>query len=309
MKKILTILLSLCLLAALAVSLAVTSSADEDVSIGQRYEWNAQDADTTTLKNWRLGGGISPDGLWTYKIFVLNTEKYMPAVVVSLESYYAWSPSPGTTGLGYARVRDYGLNFHPAEAADIVKMFTCPSGGTVTLETNIARVFDFDPSSGGTPTSFAVYVADGIGAGKKAENRQKVYPLDNDFESITSSKEKTISVDIDVKKGQVIFVHIGAIDGQQGSDSVNMTNSVTYIAVNDEIAEEVTDVDTGRTNIPTRTDSVGPLTGADTGNGSVSINNADEGGSSMGLIIGIVVGVAVVAAVAVVILLKKKKSE
>ena len=307
MKKILTILLALCLLVALAASFAVSASADAEIAIGQRYEWNDQTTDAASQKAWRTGKGVSPDGLWTYKVFVLATEKYMGTVISTSAGGYAWAEKPEDTGIGFCRVRNFGSNFHPGEAGDIVKVFTCPSGGTVTLESILARTTEYDPSSGMTPSSFAVYVADGIGASKKAENRVKVYPVEDDYELLTSATEKTISVDIDVKKGQLIMIHIGAVEANQGADGVNMSNTVTYIGINDDVAAESTDTDDGRTII-SRTDPT--LTLNPTNNaGSVSTNNNADSGSSTGLIIGVVAGVAVVAAVVVVLLLKKKKAE
>ena len=309
MKKIFALLLMLCLLAAVVSSFAVNAAAEDvEISIGQRYEWNDQSQNTEDYKTWVAGGGVSPDNLWFYKIFVLKTEKYMPVVYSNSIGCYAWALQPGDTGIGFARVRSKGVNFHPGEAGDIVKGFICPSGGTVTLETTVARSSEYNlSSSSATPTSFAVYLANGFGASNKAENKVKVYPADDNFEVLTSIDEKTISVDIDVKQGQVILIHIGAME-EQSADSVNMSNYVTYTAINNDVADELTDIDTGK-DIPTRTDSIPTLNNGSNNISSGTVNGNTDGGSSLGLILGVVAGVVVVAAVAVVILMKKKKSE
>ena len=304
MKKFLTVLLSVCVLASLLVSFAVSSSAAEDieVTVGQRFEWNDQSADSETQKNWRLSGGQSADGLWSYQVYVFAKSKYIPTVLGS--DGFAWAATPGSTGIGYARARGYGKNFHPGEAADIAKVFTCPSGGTITVDTTINRVSDW-VNGENTPSSIAFYLED-----------QLVWPTAGEYEVISSKDPRSISFDVDVMKGQRLYIRIGCVDGNQSGDAVEMENFVTYKAVNDSVAELPTETEEDTISLPTR-DSVGALTGpsgnnnetSDNGSGTVNVSgpsSADEG-SGVGLIIGIVAGVAVVAAVVVVIVLKKKK--
>ena len=310
MKKVLTALFCLVLLVALASSLVVTTSADEpEITIGQSYAWNNQAVDANAEKAWRLGGGVSPDKNWTYKVCVLATGKYLPVVISSAAGGYAWAASPGDTGIGFARVRYAGVNFHPAEAADIVKVFTCPSGGTITLDTTVARSTEFDPTSSGTPTSFAVYICDGIDGKKLPVNKEKIYPVDDGYVTLTSAEEKNISIpDIEVAKGQMIMIHIGAIEGNQASDAVNMSNTITYTGISDgEIDPDSISTEDGKPSVPTR-DSIGTLKPAG-GSQTTTTTAPVEDSGSLGLIIGIVAGAVVAAAVVVVILLKKKKSE
>ena len=151
MKKFLTILLSLCVLASLAVSFAVSSAAEDiEVTVGQRFEWNDQSESPETQKAWRQGKGTSPDGLWQYLVYVHAKKTYLPTVLSN--DGFAWAANPGDRGIGYARARVYGTNFHPGEAGDIVKAFTFPSGGTVTVESVVARAKEWTAELG-TPSS------------------------------------------------------------------------------------------------------------------------------------------------------------
>ncbi len=310
MKKILTIVLTLCLLVTVVSSFAMASFAATkvDVMVGQTFEWNDHSADPQTKSKWFTSNGVSPDGLWTYKVYVLAKDLYIPVVLHS-EGYmiesegFAWNAKPGDTGIGYARVMAYGTRFHPGEAADIVKVFTCPSGGTITLDTTIARVHDWVGGDGGTtPTSFAVYLED-----------QLVYPQNNEYETLTSTQEKKISFDVNVKENQRLFIHIGAVDAQQSGDAVNMVNTVTYKSVNDDVAEiDTTTTSTSTKDIPSAsipdfTD--GPATDKDKDSTrTVSLpGGGNDDSSNTGLIIGVVAAVVVVAAAAVVIVIKKKK--
>lgn len=302
MKKTLTLLL----LFSLVFSFALCFSAQNvDVTVGQKFEWNQQKETPDTMKAWGLSGGKSPDGLWKYQIYVLAKKIYIPVVHSPVNVGFAWAENPGDTGIGYARVRDYGRAFHPAEAADIVKVFTCPSGGTVTVDTSIARAADW-VSGSGTPVSLAIYLED-----------QLVYPTSGDYDTITSSVPKDISFDLEVSKNQNIYFRIGCVDGDQGGDTTIMSNVITYKGVNDKVAdvETTTSTDTGTKITKTFTVTLVTEGGVDVGSSDVgsgmintgAVDNTDDGGSNMGLIIGIVAGVAVVAAVVVVLVLKKKK--
>ena len=140
-------------------------------------------------------------------------------------------------------------------------------------------------------------------------NKEKIYPVDDDYVTLTSAVEKNISIpDIEVAKGQMIMIHIGAIDGNQGADSVNMSNTITYTGISDgAIDPDSIPTDDGKPSVPTR-DSIGTLKPAGGSQSSTTTAPVEDSGS-LGLIIGIVAGAVVVAAVVVVILLKKKKSE
>ncbi len=301
MKKILTILLTLCLLASLAVSFTVSSFAAEDVevTVGQSFAWNDQSENAETQKAWRTSKGVSPDGLWKYQVYVLAKEMYLDVVLSS--DGFAWNATPGSTGLGYARARQYGKNFHPGEAADIVKVFTFPSGGTVTVDTVVSRANEWVTGTN-TPTSIAIYLEDKL-----------VYPTSGEYESLTSTTDRNITFDVDVAKNQRLYIHIGAVEANQSSDAINMANTITYKTVNDssvEIEEPTTTTDEKKppvVSIPDFTD--GPPTDSDKDSTrTVSLpGGGNDDSSSTGLIIGIVAAVVVVAAVAVVIVIKKKK--
>ena len=107
---------------------------------------------------------------YLYLVYVHAKKTYLPTVL-SNEGGYAWAAIPGDTRIGYARVRSYGADFHPAEAGDIVKSFTFPSGGTVTVESVAARAQDWTPEQG-SPSSFAGYLED-----------QLVYPTTGEYET------------------------------------------------------------------------------------------------------------------------------
>ncbi len=302
MKKFLTVLLSLCLLVSVVSAFAVNAFAAEDiqVTVGQKFEWNDQSADADTQKTWRTGKGKSPDGLWKYQIYVLAKDMYLDATLAS-GPMYAWNATPGDKGLGYARARQFGKNFHPGEAGDIVKVFTFPSGGTVTVDTNIFRDNEWVTGTG-TPTSIAFYLEDKL-----------VYPTASEYESITSATPRDISFDLEVAKNQRLYIRIGCVEGDQGGDAVNMSNSVTYKAVNDSIAEIEEVTSTSTREVPTAS-SIGWGTGEKTtdnsGTSSVKLpTGGNDDSSSTGLIIGVVAAVVVVAAVAVVIVVKKKKQD
>ena len=285
MKRILPILLTVCLLAALFTALTVNSGAAEDVqvTVGQKFEWNDQSADSNTQKAWRLGGGKSPDGMWEYMFYSLAKKVYGHVVLSS--DGFAWSKTPGDTGIGYARARGFGKNFHPGEAADIVKVFNVPSGGTITVDTIIKRVNEWVAGTN-TATSLAVFL-----------DSEQVFPAGGGVMSIVSATEQTYTFDVDVKKGQRLYIHIGCIDGNQSGDAVEMANYVTYKSVNDEVAESTEIVPPPKPVETIETVIVCP-----------GPQPYDEG-SSVGLIIGIVAAVVVVIGVVVaVIVIKKKKA-
>lgn len=307
MKKILTIVLSLCILASMATCFAISVSAEEDapvsVTVGQKFEWNGQSGDEASKKAWREGGGKSPDGLWRYQFYALTNNKY-GNMVICPGLFYAWNTNPGETDFGYARVREYGANFHPGEKADVVKVFTCPSGGTIELDTTVTREAAVEGEA--TGTSIAVYLED-----------QLIYPEagGGDFLSIQDAEPHNFKVTVDVSANERIYIHLGCINGEQNGDSTYMTNTVTYKAVNDESTEvsENTHTVTLRTNTiaGSLTLTENDIAGTGGASNSNSNTNTDSQGASTGLIIGIVAGaVAVVGiAVVVVIVLKKKKAE
>ena len=292
MKKVLVLMLSLCLLASLCTAFALSVSAEVvvdsvpsvDVTVGMSFEWNDQSGDPASQEAWRTGKGKSPDGLWQYMFYSLEPKKVYGSVVLSRD-FYAWSVTPGDTKLGYARVRDYGKNFHPGETADIVKVFNIPSGGTITVDTVIKRVTEWVAGTD-TATSLAIFL-----------DREQVFPAGGGVMSIVSATEQTYTFDVDVKKGQRLYIHIGCIDGNQSGDAVEMANYVTYKSVNDEVAESTEIVPPPKPVETIETVIVCP-----------GPQPYDEG-SSVGLIIGIVAAVVVVIGVVVaVIVIKKKKA-
>lgn len=303
MKKLLTVILSLCLLASLATCFAVSAHAEEkvEVTVGQVFEWNDQSTDANTQRAWRTGKGTSPDGLWKYQFYSLNKKVYQDLVFAN-GSQYAWTANPGNddSGIGYARVRQFGKNFHPAYAADVVKVFTAPSGGSIFVSSILSRDNDVQSGTTATGSSFAIYVEDRL-----------VYPEEGNGEFLTlvSSTPQTVEVTFDVKAGERVRFHIGAI-GDQGGDSTNMSNTITYKSINDEVAEEVTDPTVTVSQYGTNTYKP-PIPGDNDNDGGDRDLPTRNNGISTGAVVGIVIGaVAVVAiAVVVVIVLKKKKAE
>lgn len=304
MKKVITLLLSLLMIVAVVSSLALGSSADEadiDVVVGQVFEWNAQDATVDAQRVWGKGNAKSPDGLWSYKFFALGKKIYGDMVYNLKFSCYTWSTSATESdGMGWARVRSFGGNFHPDTNADVVKSFIFPSGGTVTVQNLVRRTGEYVVGKN-TPTSFAVYLDDVL-----------VYPKSGaEYESLTSNEVVDISFDLEVKKGQRLYIHLGAIDKDRASDGVDMSNFITYKSVNDEVETDNTIATLEEFTILTNTVTLENLT--DRSDSSVNPSNnggngaASDGGSSLGLIIAIVAAVVVIAAVVVVIVIKKKK--
>lgn len=312
MKKLVSVFLTICLLASLAVCFTVSANAAEEVTVGKEYAWNDQSTTPAAAVKWRNGGGKSPDGLWKYEIYHLATEKFYGVVLHSAGGQYAWNATAGADdhGMGYARVREVGKNFHPAYGADIVKTFICPEGGTIDITSTVARAEAVPGGSELNGTSFAIYVED-----------RRVYPAEGEGEYLTldSTAEKTVEVKaVEVAKNERVRIHIGAI-GNQEKDEVSMSNIIIYKSLNsDNVADIPTDVNTD-TNTDTDESSSGdnwwdkPDNGKDKNSDKNNNNNAgsNEDGLSAGAIIGIVIGaVAVVGiAVAVVIVLKKKKQD
>ncbi len=306
MKKILTVFLAVCLLASLATCFAFSSSAAEeiDVTAGSKFEWNDQSGDAKKQTAWRTGKGKSPDGLWQYHFYSLVKKMYQPMVFAN-GAQYAWTTNPGgdDSGLGYARVRELGKNFHPAVAADVVKTFYCPAGGTIEITSTLARQMDLVAGTSQTGTSFAIYVEDRL-----------VYPEEGggEFLTLVSTAPQTVTVTVEVAKNERVRFHIGAI-GDQGSDGVNMENTIVYKSVDDsKVADEKSDTkwqNSVYVNPDLPTDQINNNVNNNNNNNNNNTNN--DGGISAGAIIGIVVGaVSVVGiAVAVVVILKKKKQD
>ncbi len=310
MKKILTILLSLCLLVSLATCLTMvnTGAEETEVTVGQVFEWNDQSKDATgdaaTETAWRKAKATSPDGNWKYHFYSLTKNMYQ-TVVITTSSEYAWTkqPTDEDAGIGYARVRKFGSNFHPDNKADIVKTFICPSGGTIEISSTVARANNLEAGKG-TGTSFAIYK-------ENTEGRTLVYPEagGSEYVALVSTAPQDIKVTVDVAKGERIHIHIGAMDDRNG-DAVNMSNTVTYKAISDDtLGGEVTN-----SSLPSAsgglTYSEPVLTEKDTnGAGSNVTGGGNSEGLPVGAIVGIVIGVVAVVgiAVAVVVILKKKK--
>ncbi len=299
MKKFLTLFLTLCLLASFAACFAISANAEEEikVSVGSAFEWNDNSGDAKTQMTWHKSEGKSADGLWKYQYYSLKKGVYKD--MVAFGKQFAWSSKAtgDDYGIGYARVGEYGLWFHPGYAADAVKVFTCPSGGTIQISTEIARKNDLKSGTTANGTSFAIYVED------------QIVPIDGqDYITLVSTEPQQIDVTVDVAKGQRVRIHIGAL-GDQSSDGVIMKNVITYKSINDEVAGEVSD----KTLTDGRLDSSEgiPTLKPNQGGNNNKLPTKDDGGMSVGAIIGIVAGVVAVAgiAVVVVIVLKKKKQD
>ncbi len=311
MKKILTILLSVCLLASLVTCFAIATAAEEEIvpTVGQQFAWNDQAKDVTgdaaTEAAWRKGNAKSPDGLWKYQFYSLQKEIYQP-MVYATGGIYAWNKNPGPddNGIGYARVRHFGRNFHPADKADVVKTFICPSGGTIQISTTVARANNLEAGKG-TGTSIAIYKMSG-------NERTLIYPEagGGEYLALVSTTPTTFDVTVDVKKGEHINIHIGAMENQ-GSDAVDMSNIVTYKSINDDVMEEeITDTTiSGPTSYGTN--YVVPTLSDNNASGNAGGAASEKDGLPVGAIVGIAIGaVAVVGiAVAVVVIVKKKKQD
>ncbi len=305
MKKTLSLFFALCLLTALLLSLSLGCFAAEekvDVIVGQKYEWNEQSETKELQSAWRKSKGISPDGLWKYQFYVLSKGIYYDMMHAGAIDSFGVAYSPGTTGVGYARVGQFGKNFHPAETADVAKVFTFPSGGTVTVDTTVVRVTEW-LSGTGTPTSIAFYLDDKL-----------VYPASGEYLPLTSTTVQNISFDLEVAQNQRLYIRIGSVNGDPADDSVDMTNSITYKAVNESSVEEASDATLDYSR-PTNTISVtlggggGETSDLEPSGGSNAKLPVQKEDSGSGLLIGCIVGgVVVVAAIAVIIVLKKKKS-
>ena len=300
MKKILAMILTLCIAVSFAVAFGSLANAettnpktDIEVTVGMKFEWNQG---TDTVAQWITNKGWSADGLWCYKVHPINRPGYYMDTVITAGGDYAWNKVPGDTGIGYARARNKGSNFHPGEMADIVKVFYCPSGGTIKLDTTIRRAYEFiaQEGSSATPTSLAIFVED-----------RKVFPEGADeYISIASAEDQTYSVTFNVAKNERVYIHIGAM-GDQASDAVEMSNTITYEEINDDIASP-TDVtfDPSRPTVDTPSSTNKPTNT----NPTIIVPPKDKG-PNVGLIIGVVVAVVVVAGVAAFIFIKKKKAE
>ena len=306
MKKLLTVLLALCLMTSLVACFAVSANAAEeiDVVVGSKFEWNDQ---SSAAAKWREGNGKSEDGLWQYHLYRLEApddqDPYRP-LVWSSAACYAWNKSATNAGgIGYARVRDNGATFHPATKADVVKTFYCPSGGTIEITSVLSRVDEIDVAAGYNGSSFAIYVEDRL-----------VYPEagGGDYLILDSTTPQTVTVkNIEVAKNEHVHIHIGAV-GEQSADLVRMTNSIRYIGVNDsEIDEHSHTVSQNSYKPPEGVDVPTINNNNNNNNGGNTQNNNQGGGLSTGAIIGIVIGgVAVIGiAVAVVVILKKKQQQ
>lgn len=302
MKKFLTLFLTLCLVVSFAACFAFSANAEEiKVSVGSSFEWNDNSGDAKTQMAWHKSGGKSADGLWKYQYYSLAKQVYKD--MVACGKFFAWSSKATADdfGIGYARVMEYGTYFHPGYAADAVKVFTCPSGGSIQISTEVARKTDLKSGTSATGTSFAIYVEDKL-----------VYPEEGGGEYLTlvSTEPQLIDVTVDVAKGERVRIHIGAI-GEQSADGVLMKNTITYKSINDEVAGDISDKTLTNSRLDSTEDvpTLKPNQGGNNNNNRLPTKN--DGGLSTGAIIGIVAGVVAVAgiAVVVVIVLKKKKQD
>lgn len=215
MKRFLVTVLALSLVVCIFFSQFLSASAVE-VTVGQTFAWNDSSANPQA---WIQSKGVSPDGLWKYQFYALEKGIYQDLNAV-YSNGFAWSTNPGNYGLGYARVRNNGVNFHPGETADVVKTFICPAGGVVEIASTMTRYNEVSYGTNGS--SFAVYLEDVL-----------VYPSDGTpFLVMETTSPYHAVFDLEVKAGQQLHFHIGSINGHSMNDSTDMTNTVTYKSVN-----------------------------------------------------------------------------
>lgn len=223
MKKTFVLLISLVFV--FAFCFGSSAETEEGVIAGQTFAWNDS---SDNARAWMLSKGVSPDGLWKYQMYVLDRNVYLGLNKLNSNGF-AWSKTPGEDGVGGARVRNCGVNFHPGQTADVVKAFTCPSGGTVEVVSVLAR--ETDVLAQETGVSFRVYLG-----------KELVYPADGSAYVVIDTKEpQTFTFTLDVARDQVLFFHIGAIDGNISGDSTDMTNEITYKLVNNRSIESTID--------------------------------------------------------------------
>ncbi|MBO5248518.1 MAG: hypothetical protein J6B54_04385 [Clostridia bacterium] len=294
MKKFLTLFLTLCLLASFATFFAFSAMAEEelDVTVGFTSEWNDQSGDSAKQLAWIRSNATSPDGLWKYQFYTIGNGQYFDLKVCG--NTFAWDANAGSDdrGFGNARVRENGKSFTPGYAADVVKMFQCPSGGTIEIQFTVTRRYDETQGNG---TSFAIYVEDRL-----------VYPEEGqgDYVTLTTQDPLTGSIRVDVAQNERVRFHVGAI-GDASGDLVEMSNVITYKDVND----ESTDVTTDTIEISGITNTFSGFGNNNNNNNNNSNSNTNNGGSSAGAIVAIslcVVAVIGLAAVVVVFLKRKK---
>ncbi|MBQ4323157.1 MAG: hypothetical protein IJC19_04380, partial [Clostridia bacterium] len=182
-----------------------------DVVPGQTFEWNR--ADEQSRLAWINGKGLSSDGLWKYLCYEHASGarnagyKALPRQALSGGSYqYATSFSGDSVYI--AKVSDFGEWFSAGTYVDVVKSFVCPSGGRVRLSSVLEVLLSYKDG-----VVFSVYL----------ENRQ-VYPTDGSRGiSLSEVGQKRFDVEIDVKKNQRIFIHIGK-GGSTEHSGVRMSN-------------------------------------------------------------------------------------
>ena len=219
MKKLLTLMLSLVFVFCLCLG-SFASTPDISVSVGQTFAWNDSSADP---QQWIQSKGVSPDGLWQYQFYALETGVYGDLSSV-YSNGFAFSTNPGMYGIGYARVRNNGINFHPGETADTAKVFTCPAGGRIRVTSTLTRINETGYGVNGT--SFAAYL-----------EGTTVFPSDGaPYVEVNDIESHTFTFEVQVAKGQRLYLQIGAIDGNSMNDSTNMTNEITYLTVDDSVA-------------------------------------------------------------------------
>lgn len=296
MKKNLRFLLSFVLAVALVLTsftmVGFAAGEDEvDVTVGSVFEYNKLDASSETRKAWS-----EKNSMWIYQYYHHNEQIWRTMVY---NAPYARWQTPNDI-FNYAYVRNYGDNFHPAKQAETAKTFICPSSGTINFVTKVARVAEFTEESVGTPTSLRILLNDEV-----------VYPTDGTpYQEMRSTTEQEIRLTLDVYKNDRVRVVIGSINGDNGSDALLMSNTVTYTAVSDEEQPDpsvITDdaTKTNSSSVPSTSDDPIDTRPVNTDNNS----SKEEGGMNPALIVGIVVGVIVVAAIVIFIIKKKRSAE
>ena len=200
-------LLSLLLLLALMLSMAVMPQA---VSVNQKINYSDSD--------WGTGKNPESSGLWKYEWRAGET-----GVISDMrwcaEGYFE---APFTTASAsdthwWCRVRDNGMGMHPGAKADSIKTFICPEDGKVNFRVVLNRQYAVNAGNNGT--SVCVYL-----------NDTKIWPTDSDVHELNDALSITISLDLDIKKNDLIRLIVGSL-GNSGADGVVLTeHSVKYVS-------------------------------------------------------------------------------
>ena len=176
---------------------------------------------------WGSGQNPTSNGLWKYEWLARET-----GVIGDMrwctDGYFEapFTSAAASDTHWYCRVRSGGNNMHPGAQADSIKTFICPSDGRVSFNVECNR--DYAVNNGQTGNSVRVWV-----------NNEKVWPKDSDQYELNDTSLLTVSLELDVKEGDLIRFMIGSL-GNSGGDGVTIQeHSVTYISGGDNLVPEL----------------------------------------------------------------------